>query len=159
MPELCFFLSGLFLHCWTNLVNVEEELRWSVALLSSKSGSHVIRLLSTSQRVGVRGSVTLGAWLNVFSNAGMSVRLKQFTTVETLQWLGTWEVPQGPSLGPTLGPLGKVCVKSTTLWGKDSHTEAWWTLILIPIQFILRAKVQIQEPRFISRVQKYLNGS
>ena len=36
------------LHCSTNPVNVEEELRWSVALLTSKSGSCVTGSLSIS---------------------------------------------------------------------------------------------------------------
>lgn len=44
--------------------------------------------------------------------------------METLVWLGTWEDP----LGPGVGRLGKGCVKSTPLWGEDSHIELWWTL-------------------------------
>lgn len=44
--------------------------------------------------------------------------------METLVWLGTWEDP----LGLSVGRLGKGCVKSTPLWGDDSHIEPWWTL-------------------------------
>lgn len=44
--------------------------------------------------------------------------------METLVWLGTWEGP----LGPSVGRLGEGCVKSTPLWGEDSHIELWWTL-------------------------------
>lgn len=47
-----------------------------------------------------------------------------FATVETLVWLGTREGP----LGPSVGRLGEGPVKSTPLWGGDTHIKVWWTL-------------------------------
>lgn len=76
---------------------------------------------------GARAKVVcyaLCTFITVFPNTGCQSDWNSFATVETLVWLGTWEGP----LGPTVGRPGEGSVKSTPLWGEDSHTDFWWTL-------------------------------